>query len=329
MTYCVAFLLDAGLVFASDSRTNAGVDYISTYSKMHVFQPAPDRLFVLLAAGNLATTQAVLNRIQRDLHEQMGMAAAPPSRDRSSPPTSATPTTATPATATAKAAGPCGDLELADEAPEPGLLSDVGLETDLAADALPDRSPAAAPRRPGTAAVEQPDLISARYLFEAADYIGRISVAVQDQFAAKLRQSGGSAQASFILGGQIQGEEHGLYLIYPQGNAVMATRDTPFLQIGESKYGKPPLDYVGHCGLSLEDAARLCLISQVITRRSNLTVGPPFELALLPADGLRISRRVKLEKDSPEIRRSMEIWKNCMQDGLRRLPRFAWEEDPL
>jgi putative proteasome-type protease len=144
-----------------------------------------------------------------------------------------------------------------------------------------------------------------------------------------MHQSGGSAQASFILGGQIQGEGHGLFLIYPQGNAVMATRDTPFLQIGESKYGKPPLDYVGHCGLSLEDAARLCLISQVVTRRSNLTVGPPFELALMPADGLRISRRIKLDKDSPEIRRSMEIWQSCMQDGLRRLPRFAWEEDPL
>jgi putative proteasome-type protease len=177
--------------------------------------------------------------------------------------------------------------------------------------------------------VRPPDLLSARYLFEAADYVGRISVAVQEQFASQMQQSGGSAQASFILGGQIQGEGHGLFLIYPQGNAVMATRDTPFLQIGESKYGKPPLDYVGHCGLSLEDAARLCLISEVITRRSNLTVGPPFELALMPADGLRISRRIKLDKDSPEIRRSMEIWASCMQDGLRRLPRFAWEEDPL
>jgi putative proteasome-type protease len=159
--------------------------------------------------------------------------------------------------------------------------------------------------------------------------VGRISVAVQEQFAAQMRQSGGSAQASFILGGQIRGEEHGLFLVYPQGNAVKATRDTPFLQIGESKYGKPPLDFVGHCGLSLEDAARLCLISQVITRRSNLTVGPPFELALMPADRLCLSHRIKLDKDAPEIRRSMEIWKGCMQDGLRRLPRFGWEEDPL
>jgi putative proteasome-type protease len=159
--------------------------------------------------------------------------------------------------------------------------------------------------------------------------VGHLNVAVQQDFATSLRQTGASGEASFILGGQIRGDEHGLYLIYPQGNAVMATDDTPFLQIGESKYGKPPLDFVGHTGMSLEDAARLCLISEVITRRSNLTVGPPFELALMPADGLRISRRIKLEQDAREIQRSMEIWKACLQDGLRRLPRFAWEEDPL
>jgi len=317
MTYCVAFLLDAGLVFASDSRTNAGVDYISTYSKMHVFQPAPDRLFVLLAAGNLATTQAVLNRIQRDLHEQMGMAAAPPSRDRSSPPTSATPTTATPATATAKAAGPCGDLGLADEAPEPGLLSDVGLETDLAADALPDRSPAAAARRPGTAAVEQPDLISARYLFEAADYIGRISVAVQDQFAAKLRQSGGSARA--ILGGHIQGEEHGLYLIYPQGNAVMATRDTPFLQIGEHKYGKPILDRVIRPDTSIDDAVKAVLVSMDSTLRSNLSVGMPLDLCVIPVDELK-ARTLRIESDHREFRQISDSWAQSWKQSFLNLP---------
>jgi putative proteasome-type protease len=252
MTYCVGYWLEEGLVLASDSRTNAGVDYISTYSKMHVFQPGPDRLFVLLAAGNLATTQAVVSTIRRDLDQGFEMSEA--SR---------------------------GDLRHCD------------------------------------------------YLFEAAAYVGRVSVAVQKQNDAELRTVGASSEATFILGGQIGSEPHGLYLIYPQGNAIMATRETPYMQIGESKYGKPPLDVVGHCGLSLEDAARLCLISEVITRRSNLTVGPPFELALMPADGLRISRRIKLDKDSPEIRRSVETWAACMQDGLRRLPRFAWEEDPL
>ncbi|MFM7314995.1 MAG: 20S proteasome subunit A/B [Cyanobium sp.] len=256
MTYCVAFLLDKGLVFASDSRTNAGVDYISSYSKLHVFQPAPDRLFVLMAAGNLGTTQAVLNRIRRDL-----------ARD------------SCPLTAEAQEAGP--------------------------------------------------NLRTARYLFEAADYIGHLSVAVQRQFATSMREAGATGEASFILGGQISGEPHGLYLIYPQGNAVMATPETPFLQIGESKYGKPPLDYVGHPGLSLEDAARLCLVSQIITRRSNLTVGPPFEIALVPAGAMRISRRMKLEKDSPEVQRAMDVWARTMRESVQRLPRFPWEQDPL
>lgn len=259
MTYCVGFRLEAGLVFASDSRTNAGVDYISTYSKMHVFEPAPDRLFVLLAAGNLATTQAVVNRIRRDLRD--------------------------------------GSSSNAD-----GFM---------------------------TPAPGRPDLLNARHLFEAADYVGHLSVAVQQDYATSLRQTGASGEASFILGGQIRGDEHGLFLIYPQGNAVMANDDTPFLQIGESKYGKPPLDYVGHKNLTLDDAARLCLMSEIITRRSNLTVGPPFELAIMPRDRFQISRRLKLDKNDPDINRAMEVWTRSMQDALQRLPRFPWEQMPL
>jgi putative proteasome-type protease len=257
MTYCVGFLLEAGLVFASDSRTNAGVDYISSYSKMHVFQPAPDRLFVLLTAGNLATAQAVLHRIRRDIADH--------------------------------------------QAPEGG----------------------------GGSEADGPTLLTARHLFEAADYVGGLSVAVQQKVGANLRQTGASADVTFILGGQIAGEPHGLFLIYPQGNAISATSDTPFLQIGESKYGKPPLDYVGHSGMSLEDAGRLCLVSQIITRRSNLTVGPPFEIAMVARDELRVSRRLKLGKEAPEINRTMETWSRTMTDAIQRLPRFAWEEDPL
>jgi len=278
MTYCVGFLLESGLVFASDSRTNAGVDYISSYSKMHVFQPAPDRLFVLMAAGNLGTTQAVLNRIRRDLAIDEAAAAA-------------------------------------------AMVSAVN-EGPGAAPLL------AGPKPPGTDD-ESHDLLTARYLFEAADYVGRLSVAVQRAFSTPLKQAGASGEASFILGGQIAGQPHGLYLIYPQGNAIMATPETPFLQIGESKYGKPPLDYVGHSRLSLEDAARLCLVSQIVTRRSNLTVGPPFEIALVPTDELRVSRRLKLEKDHSQVTRSMEIWARNMQETLSKLPRFQWEEDPL
>jgi putative proteasome-type protease len=269
--------LESGLVFASDSRTNAGVDYISTYSKMHVFQPAPDRIFVIMAAGNLGTTQAVLNRIRRHLDEHH---------------------------AGVESGAPSGQSAASEkEAKGAGEHSVVG-EPDV-------------------------NLVKARYLFEVADYIGSLSLAVQKNYAHSLRQAGATGEASFILGGQIAGQPHGLYLIYPQGNAIMATPETPFLQIGESKYGKPPLDYVGHSRLSLEDAARLCLVSQIVTRRSNLTVGPPFEIALVPADELRVSRRLKLDKDHSQVTRSMEIWARNMQETLGKLPRFQWEEDPL
>ncbi|MFN9643623.1 MAG: 20S proteasome subunit A/B [Cyanobacteriota bacterium] len=271
MTYCVAFLLKSGLVFASDSRTNAGVDYISTYRKMHVFQPASDRIFVIMAAGNLGTTQAVLNRIRRHLDDHhAGLEPEP--------------------------------------APQPPSHKDG--------------------KRFGTGDAPA-NLLKARYLFEVADYIGSLSVSVQRNYAHSLREAGATGEASFILGGQIAGQPHGLYLIYPQGNAIMATPETPFLQIGESKYGKPPLDYIGHHGLSLEDAARLCLVSQVVTRRSNLTVGPPFEVAMIGRDQFEMSRYERFEKDSMVIHRTMEAWTRSMQDTLARLPRFSWEEDPL
>jgi putative proteasome-type protease len=271
MTYCVAFLLNDGLVFASDSRTNAGVDYISSYSKMHVFQPAPDRVFVIMAAGNLGTTQAVLNRIRRHLDDHH-----------------------------------------------------AGLEPE------PPVAPSSKGEKKSSGTGDAPaNLVKARYLFEVADYIGALSVAVQRNYAHSLREAGATGEASFILGGQIAGQPHGLYLIYPQGNAIMATPETPFLQIGESKYGKPPLDYIGNYFLSLEDAARLCLVSQVVTRRSNLTVGPPFEVAMIARDKLVLSRRESFSKDSMVINRTMEAWARSMQDTLARLPRFSWEEDPL
>jgi putative proteasome-type protease len=257
MTYCLGFLLNSGLVLASDSRTNAGVDYISAYSKMHVFQPAGDRLFVLLAAGNLGTTHAVVNRIERDIDRHQ------------------------------------------------------------AADPIADTQAASGPA----------DLLTARYLFEAADYIGRTSVEVQREFTPSALQAGASGSASFLLGGQIKGDEIGLHLIYPQGNSIMATVDTPYLQIGETKYGKPPLDYVGRADLCLEDAARLCLVSQIITQRANLTVGPPFEVVIIRRDELKVARRLKLHGDAPEINLSMKVWAESMMEGLNRLPRFSWEED--
>jgi putative proteasome-type protease len=255
MTYCVGLLLDQGLVLASDSRTNAGVDYISSYSKLHLFQPAPDRIFVLLAAGSLATTREVVDRIRRDLDQATNPQTHPPA---------------------------------------------LG-----------------------------PTLTSANYLFEAANYIGQMGLAVQNEHAPALRQIGVSAEATFILAGQIAGQPHGMFLIYPQGNAIAATPETPYLQIGESKFGKPVLDEFAYPGLSLDDAARLCLISLEATARSNLTVAPPFELAICPRDRLALSHRLKVEADSPELAALASSWHQSQRQAFAALPRFAWEQSDM
>jgi putative proteasome-type protease len=243
MTYCVALTLNAGLVFASDSRTNAGVDYVTTFSKMSVFRPAEDRLFVILTAGNLATTQEVLYRLQRDL----------------------------------------GTLE-----------GSVSLRT-------------------------------VRYLFEAAEYVGRVSREVQRQHAAALQQSGFSGEASFIIGGQLRGQPHGIFLVYPQGNFISASPQTPYLQIGELKYGKPVLDRFIDPNLSLEDGSRLALVSLDATIHSNISVGPPLEVSLYARDRFQISHRLKLDLTSPFYAGLQAEWQQGLSDAFQRLPRFEWE----
>ena len=243
MTYCLGLVLEQGLVLASDSRTNAGVDYVTTFSKLHVFTPAPDRIFVLLSAGNLATTQEVLNRIRRDLDN------------------------------------------------------------------------------PG----DWTHLLNARYLFEAAAYVGKVSLQVQRDHGPALQQSGMSAETTLLLGGQIAGEPHGLYLIYPQGNYFAASPETPYLQIGENKYGKPALDRIVSSHMSLADGARLVLVSLDATARSNVTVGPPFQLGIYPKDSLALSHFEKFDAESPFLQELQRKWNDGIRAAFLSLPRFGWE----
>lgn len=243
MTYCLGLCLEDGLVFASDSRTNAGVDYVTTYSKMHVFTPAPDRLFVILSAGNLATTQEVINHIQRDLDY------------------------------------PSGGSTLA----------------------------------------------SVRYLFEAAEYVGNVSQQVQKEHGAALSSSGVSGETTLIVGGQIAGQPHGLMLIYPQGNYITTSPETPYLQIGESKYGKPALDRIVQPGLSLEEGARLCLVSLDATSRSNITVGAPFEIGMYQRESLVLGHRMRFADQHPYLTGIREGWNNGIQAAFEGLPKFDWE----
>ncbi len=243
MTYCVGMCLKDGLLFASDSRTNAGVDYVTSYSKMHLFTPAADRLFVLLSAGNLATTQEIINHIQRDLDFPEG----------------------------------------------------------------------------------RENLLSARYLFEAADYLGRVSQQVQQQHSQALQQAGVSGEVTLILGGQIQGQPHGLLMIYPQGNYIEASENTPYLQIGETKYGKPVLDRLVQYDLSLNDAARLALVSLTSTAKSNITVGPPFELSVYRNSAFHLASRCHFDYNGQYLDQLEASWRQGLQQAFENLPRFEWE----
>jgi putative proteasome-type protease len=244
MTYCLAIKLNAGLIFASDSRTNAGVDYVNAYSKMHTFSVKPGRFFLLLSAGNLATTQAVVNLLRRDLIT------------------------------------------------------------------------------PGT----ERSLNTVEHLFDAARYVGDASQRAQHEHSDALKKSGVNPEASFILGGQIGDEPHDIFLIYPQGNYISASPANPYLQIGETKYGKPILDRIIRLDTSVENAARCALVSLDSTMRSNISVGPPLELAVYLAGQHALTHHQVLDSDSPFFARLQQAWNDGLKRAFAELPRFDWEQ---
>ncbi|MEM6708964.1 MAG: peptidase, partial [Pseudomonadota bacterium] len=194
MTYGLGMLTEAGLVMASDSRSNAGVDHVARVSKLSRFEVPDNRALVLLAAGNLATTQAVQQTLQQAL---------------------------------------------------------------------------------GTGSLK--DLYAQLSLFDAARCIGNVLRSVMQADADFVRPYG-DPSATFLFGGQIAGGPPGLYMIYSAGNFIAADQRTPFLQIGETKYGKPILDRSFHPQLDLETSTKLALLSFDATIRSNLSVAAPIDL---------------------------------------------------
>lgn len=243
MTYCLAIKLDSGLVFASDSRTNAGLDQISSYSKMYAFTSGDDRAFVLLSSGNLATTQGVINHIRHALYQQE----------------------------------------------------------------------------------EEKGFKSFDYMFDVAEYIGELNRHVQGRDRSVPQQESVNLEASFILGGQIGKEKQEIYLIYPEGNYISVSPTKPYLQIGETKYGKPILDRIVTPEITLEDAARCALVSLDSTMRSNLSVGPPFELVICPKDQYKIEHHLTLDVESPLYQAMTKGWSDGLKDAFAKLPRFEWE----
>ncbi|OAB61269.1 hypothetical protein AY599_27045 [Leptolyngbya valderiana BDU 20041] len=244
MTYCVAIRVEDGLVLASDSRTSAGVDDLSIYPKMHHFQTREDRFITLLSAGNLATTQAVIKQLDRQI--------------------------------------------------------EVG--------------------------GDQPSLNSFDYLDEVARHVGDLSSQIQHDFSDQAEQSAQMMQASFILAGQIRGQAHEAFLIYPQGNYIAASPEKPFLQIGETKYGKPILDRIIEPSISLARAGRCALVSMDASMRSNLTVGPPIELMIYRRDRIGSVRRCRFEADDAYLIALRRAWSEGLNRLFLELPRFDWEQ---
>ena len=226
--------LDDGLVFLSDTRTNAGVDNINTYRKLHVPIAQPDRLVVLQSAGNLATTQQVLDMIRRDLAAH-------------------------------------GDHQ---------------------------------------------SLATVSHLFEAALYVGRLSREVQSQHQAAL---GGNASATFIVGGQIAGEDPDIFLVYPEGNYIRASDELPFLQIGESKYGKHLLELAVHAQVDIVTAGKIALSSMVTTARANLSVGPPYDAAMYQPGSFRLWEH-RVEHHSPFLAELDAVWARHVLAAIADLP---------
>lgn len=239
MTYCVAVQVDEGLVFVSDSRTNAGVDHISTYSKMHTFGGDGTRFFTILSAGNLATSRAVVTRLQRDIEEGAKV-----------------------------------------------TLNTVSRMT------------------------------------EAGDYLGRVSREQQHKHAKGSKGQEYSAGASFILGGQIQGQPPSILMIYAEGNYIPASRHSPFLQIGEDKYGKPILDRIIDQHVTLEVAGRCALVSMDSTMRSNASVGPPIDLLLYSADTQRPGSQATFGEDDDYLRALRRGWQESLKNAFNELPKL-------
>jgi putative proteasome-type protease len=229
-----------GLVMASDSRSNAGYDQVNICRKMYTFVQPGERVFMVLASGNLSLTQSVVTLLRRDFDQGHGLAAA---------------TT----------------------------------------------------------------------FYDAARAVGEQVRRVSDLDRAALERDEFQFNMHLLLGGQIRDEAHNLCLLYPQGNPLFATEDSPFLQVGECKYGRPILDRgVRYDSTSLEEAAKYALLSLDSTMRSNVTVGPPIDLTVYARDELRISRYRRFDAKDPDLRDIQIRWERTLRKGVLELPEIRF-----
>ncbi len=235
MTYCMGFKLQQNIVLISDSRTSAGIDDVSVYSKMWRYGIPGQRQFALCSAGNLATTQAVIARLERDIADQ-----------------------------------------------------------------------------------EKQNLCNVKDMQAAAEYLGKVSVESQKQ-----NTGGGPVfESTFLFAGEILGSPANLFHVYSAGNFIACSAQVPFLQIGETKYGKPILDRLLRRELPVDRAILCGLVSMDATIKSNLSVGPPIEIYVLDEGSLLEGRHVLLEEKSEYIDSLRNKWNSLMSEALDKLPKF-------
>ncbi|MEY3625658.1 MAG: hypothetical protein RL163_157 [Pseudomonadota bacterium] len=246
MTYCVGVRNRAGLVFLADSRTNAGLDQISTFRKLHRFEIPGDRVIVLLTAGNLAISQSIASNLRVMMHN-------------------------------------------------------------------PDEK----------------SLANVPNMFSAAKLVGDTVRKVHARDADSLKDFGIEFNVNMILGGQIKGEEPRLFNVYSAGNFIEATEETPYFQIGESKYGKPILDRVIEGDLSLDEVAKCCLISMDSTIKSNLSVGLPLDLMCYETDSLTVTQHKLIDQHDPYFLSIRERWGQQLRKVFNELPNpLYWDQPP-
>lgn len=241
MTYCVGLKLDRGLVFAADTRTNAGVDNIATFKKLHVWENPGERVIALMSAGNLAITQAVVSLLGEHIK---------------------------------------------------------------------------------TADDDRTTVMTAATMFQVARLIGSAVRQVKTIDGEALAANADNFFVTFILGGQIKGEAPRLFQIYAAGNFIEVSDDTPFLQIGEHKYGKPILARVTRSDMRLGEAAKMVLLSFDSTLRSNLSVGMPIDMLLYNTDSFSTDRQVRISKDDPYFQKLSTGWSDKLRQGFADLDEF-------
>src|SRR5215468_756946 len=241
MTYCCGILVRDGLVMIADTRTNAGLDNVSTFRKLHLYTEPGERVLALASSGNLSLSQSVRSILNEGV-----------------------------------------------ENPETG---------------------------------ERETLMNAPTMFQAAQRIGRVIRNIHDAEAKPLQSSEVNFDVSFLFGGQVKGGRLRLFMIYAAGNFIECTTDTPYLQIGEHKYGKPVLDRAITYDIDLYDALKIGLISVDSTMRSNLSVGMPLDILVVRRDTCKAELNYRIEPGEPYFHDLRERWSAALRAAHNNIPR--------